>query len=251
MNPTPQAVLSLVDVNAESALLRSHDLLALHARLEGTIRRRQAALAFLAGAAAVALAGGIAWVAIQAPTTTTSTPLVAPAAPAPVAAALPRLDPVVASAPCPAFEPQPPPIVVARPVRRPPIVVEPVVVPPVVASDDGERVGVEGSRLRAQLRIFDDGERALVGGDPERALARALHLREKYPNGPLDIDAALLGVRALRALQRDDEARTALAAVEQHALATEKTAAIAELRALLTIKQAADDDDAVASGVTP
>ena len=91
----------------------------------------------------------------------------------------------------------------------------------------------EGARLRSHLRIFADGERALGGGEPERARARARHLRETWPGGPLDIDAAILEIRALRALGQDDAARHALAQTEQLAQAQEKTAVLADLRAEL------------------
>lgn len=252
------AVLSLDDLRAESALLRPHDLTSLHTRLEGSIRRRQLATALLAGAAALAAAGGLAHLASRDWT---------PAPPPPVIE-----QPLIAAAPVLHLDVSPPAapctIVEAAPAPRPIIVVQQRVVETKTANnvatehvvreqgeagEDSERIVVEGSRLRSQLRIYDEGQRALVGGDPERALARASHLREKYPNGPLDIDAAILAVRALRALDRLDEARTALDEAEHHPLAPEKRTVLAELRMLLTkteppepprrVFESVDDDD--------
>lgn len=240
--PAAEAVLSLDDVHAESSLLRPHDLTNLHRRLEGAIRRRQIATALLAGAAALAAAGGLAHLATRDNNGATSSP------PAPVIE-----QPLIAwnitstSGPCTASEPAastapaqapstPAPIVIVREVlvKEAPSPSASLTNTVTLEGEDGERIVVEGSRLRAQLRIFDEGERALVGGDPERALARARHLRTRYPNGPLDIDAAILGVRALRALARDEEAREALTEAERHPLALEKGTVLAELRALLT-----------------
>lgn len=112
------------------------------------------------------------------------------------------------------------------------------------------RMSFEGSRLRTQLRIFADGEKALAVGDPERARARAVHVRETWPGGPLEIDAAILQIRALRALGQDDAARRVLAAAEQLGQAQEKAAVLAELRTELSpppfsSQPAVDEDDAV------
>jgi hypothetical protein len=231
------AVLSLDDVRAENTLLRPHDLTSLHTRLEGAIRRRQLATALLAGAVALAAAGGIAhlasrdWTPAPPPPPVIEQPLMASATSEDVTPPVFHLD-MTPDAPCTIVEaPKPRPIIV---VQRPAVETE------VVRSEgeDSERIVVEGSRLRSQLRIYDEGQRALHGGDPERALARATHLREKYPNGPLDIDAAILRVRALRALDRLDEARSALGEAESHALAPEKKTVLAELRALLTKAEA-------------
>lgn len=231
------AVLSLDDVRAESALLRPHDLTSLHSRLEGAIRRRQLATALLAGAAAIMAAGGLAhlasrdWTPAPPPPPVIEQPLMAATSTAPVL----HLDVTPPAAPCT--------VVQAAPAPRPIIVVQRAVETQakptservvVEQGEDSERIVVEGSRLRSQLRIYDEGQRALVGGDPERALARSTHLREKYPNGPLDIDAAILSVRALRALDRLDEARSALDEAEKHPMAPEKRTVLAELRMLLT-----------------
>lgn len=231
------AVLSLDDVRAESALLRPHDLTSLHTRLEGAIRRRQLATALLAGAAALMAAGGLAHLASR---DWTPAPPPPPVIEQPLMAAAPVLHlETTPLAPCTVVE--------APPAPRPIIVVQRVVETEakpasdrvvVEQGEDSERIVVEGSRLRSQLRIYDEGTRALVGGDPERALARSTHLREKYPNGPLDIDAAILGVRALRALDRLDEARSALDDAEKHPMAPEKRTVLAELRMLLTKTEA-------------
>jgi hypothetical protein len=100
---------------------------------------------------------------------------------------------------------------------------------------DEDVAGVEGSPLRTQLRIFADAERALADGDSARALARATHLQAQFGRGPLQIDAMLLEIRALRALGRIDEARAALTRAEAHAQAAEKSEVLEELRTLLLV----------------
>lgn len=229
MSPgSSEAVLSCADIGAESSLLRAHDLTALHRRLEGAIRRRQTAGALLAGAAALVAASGLAILA-----TRDATPRHFPDSPpprrivAPIVVALPATP----APPCTASE-APRPSKPPSAARRVPAQGD--------GADDG-RIVLEGSRLREQLRIFDDAERALAGGDPERALTAARLLRERYPNGPLELDAAVVGVRALRALARDDEARTALTEAEGHPLAAEKRIVLTELRAQLTLEPPASE----------
>ncbi len=228
------SVLSLEDVSAESSLLRSHDLRSLHTRLEGALRRRgqrQVAAAWIVGAATIAAAALVAHHGEghrlpPPPSVTRATAAATQVIPIPPAPPAAPCSPGAAAAPALVVEPRP-----HVPVRRAPA--GETATPTVAAREDDGRVLIEGSRLRAQLRLYDEGQRALDGGDPGLALARVAHLRERYPNGPLDVDAAILGVRALRALERFDEARSALADVEQHPFASEKSAVLAELRLLL------------------
>lgn len=226
-----------VDLRAEAELLVPHDLTALHERLEGAIRRRQLLGALLAAAGALGLAAGaLALASSLSGQSDPPPPATAPGAPvtvaAPVIAAVPLFE-VHAPAATPAIAPVP---CHATLVRAKVSAAPPPPDPPGSAprdADEDPAPPLEGSRLRAQLRIFDDGQRALVSGDPERALSRANHLRERYVNGPLDLEAAILVVRALRASGRTDDARAALGDVEAHPLAHEKRTVVDELRALL------------------
>lgn len=124
---------------------------------------------------------------------------------------------------------------------------------PTPAGDDRDRAPVDASRLRSQLRIFADGERSLGTGAPDRALARARHLRAQWPGGPLEMDAIILEIRALRALAQDHDARRVLEAAAQHPLAVEKAAVLADLRAALLAPPSTDDltdnDDHTGAGV--
>lgn len=222
-------ILSPDDIAAESALLERRDLTALHSRLERAIRRRQIMLALLPLALALAVGGGaLAHFATRAPPAAPVPPtppflVHAPAAPVPcVPGPLPLAPPAPAAPPEPA---RPQRVVSEAPARAPTEAPANVVDAPAE-----ERRPIEASRLRIQLRLFDDAEQALVGGEPEHALERARHLREHYPRGPLDIDAAVIVVRALRALERPAEARAALLDVERHPQAAEKRALLDELR---------------------
>lgn len=247
----------------EAHSLQRHDLVALRLRLDRALRRRRFVLPALwstAVAVAIAVAGVVAGgppttddplttgalqVTVTAPTlmttttttsssttsTTSTTPAAAPVETLPPSA--PASPPRVASAR--ATPPPGPPASTAPPANEAPAVLD-------------VRVIEETSRLRAALQAIADAAGAL-------AIVRAL--RRAQDDGPLDIDAALLAVRCLTALGRNDEARAALAEADAHPHAAQKRAALATLQAALDREDAsavddeADDDDGPPRRATP
>jgi hypothetical protein len=225
-------VLSGVDRVTERRLLATTDLAGLQRRIEHTIVRRTWWTGFTAGVAAVAVLAVISLPGIGAVRggPPTNAPVSAPAAATTTAT-------VTTLQPCPLPDAAPPTTTATTTTTTTTATTASTrtqVTPAVVEIAAEARPPVDGSRLRTQLRIFADGERALASGDPARAQIRARHLREAWPGGPLDMDAAVLEVRALRALGDNDGARRALAEAEHHPQAAEKTAVLAELRASLT-----------------
>lgn len=254
--PDELPVLSSADRHAERSLLAPADLGGLQRRLERSLAHRTWLTGFTAGVASTVVLAllGIGAVVVRHDA--------APAA-ARTGATVPTVAPIIAATMTPPCA-VPPPVVAMTaavperveqrveqrvkeqpllPVERPHRVEQGTAqrtgqpgaqhpaVEPLVADDD--RAPVDGSRLRTQLRIFADGERALGGGDPARARARARHLREAWPAGPLEMDALILEIRALRAMGLVDDARRVLDDATAHPLAAEKATVLAELGALL------------------
>jgi hypothetical protein len=236
LDATP--VLSPDDKRAEATRLGVYDVAHLRERIQRSLQRR----AFVGGfATGIVTAFGVAVLTWAVSGSRTAGPGVVLPEPKAACAAVsttttrPMAPPLVPPAPAPFAVPAP--RVVIREVR----VEVPGACPlPAARAVDDDDTGVEGSPLRTQLRIFADAERALVDGDPARALARATHLQAQFGSGPLQIDAMLLEIRALRALGRVDEAHEALTRAEAHAQATEKAEVLHELRALLGVHDAGD-----------
>jgi hypothetical protein len=211
-----------VDVGAEAALLTPHDLSALHDRLARTLVRRRW-LKIGAGAAAV-IGALTALLALFGPARPPDTARVDTNGLAPAAGlAVPPSIPASTTAPCPGAPPPPAPVPKRASITRPaPRVVEDA--PP----DDG--LAIEGSRLRAQLLLYERARDALTRGDGARALEHAVVLRTRYADGPLRVEAALVEVQALHLLGRDDDARAALDALAVDPAAGEKADVLDGLR---------------------
>jgi hypothetical protein len=139
------------------------------------------------------------------------------------------------SSPMPTTSPQPPRGRHSKSSTKPAgraVSPSPVPEPPAVAPTPAP-----SSRLRAQLDAMAEAHSALDAGEAERALSVLRALRETYPNGPIDLDAAVLIVHALLALDRVEEARSAVVQAHNHPHAAERRAALDRLQAEL------DDDD--------
>lgn len=116
---------------------------------------------------------------------------------------------------------------------------------PTPTPDDAPAPAPASSRLRAELRAFDEATQALQTGRAEDALRVLRQLRAEHPDGPVDVDATVMIVRCLVDLGRAEEARAALADAAAHPHAREQRAAIARLTATLHPQVSdADDDEA-------
>jgi hypothetical protein len=220
-----------LDLSAERAVLATHDLAALHARVHVTLRRR--AVLTTAGAVllgAIALGAGAALFAQTTRERAARASVARTERAAPVAhtervavvAHTERATPVAhteRAAPATRIAPVPH---TERVARVTPIAPDPHT-EPVAPVPDTEPVAPVApvNHLRVQLDLYERA-RAAADADPARARALLAELRSTYPNGALFVEASLLDIRILIASDRDDDARALLTALEPAATSAGK-----------------------------
>lgn len=239
-------VLSPVDVHDEVQLLMRHDMAGLRQQVDARIRRRGVLLWLLPVLLTCVVTATVVLIPQQGSASAAAqhkpraAEAVVPRAPQPVDETPPGVT--VASSPMPVTSPLP---VRAQHSTSRTKHLSAVVEPPASAPAEALQTPQTqpSSRLRAQLDAMAEAHDAIEAGDAERAVGVLKTLRATYPTGPIDLDAAVLMVRALLALDRLDEARAALSQAHNHPHAAERRASLNRLQTQLSVDDNDDNDD--------